>query len=93
MEDVAEGSTVGPFQNEDDMTQFLGCDDWIPTQRFEVVQKNKIRGCDSANPDLINKTAVINEKLQLPTTDLNVAVLRELRTRGGRSSSSRLASS
>ncbi|CAE7236610.1 unnamed protein product [Symbiodinium microadriaticum] len=83
MEDVAEGSTVGPFQNEDDMTQFLGCDDWIPTQRFEVVQKNKIRGCDSANPDLINKTAVINEKLQLPTTDLNVAVLRELRTRAG----------
>ncbi|CAE7645183.1 unnamed protein product [Symbiodinium necroappetens] len=83
MEDVAEGSTVGPFQSEEEVTQFLGCDDWIPTQRFEVVQKNKVRGCDSATSNLINKTAVITEKLQLPSTDLNVAVLRELRTRAG----------
>ena len=83
MEDVAEGSTVGPFQNEDEVTQFLGCDDWILTQRLEVVQKNKVRGCDSATSNLINKTAVITEKLQLPSTDLNVAVLRELRTRAG----------
>ncbi|OLQ04162.1 hypothetical protein AK812_SmicGene12771 [Symbiodinium microadriaticum] len=74
MEDVAEGSTVGPFQSEEEVTQFLGCDDWIPTQRFEVVQKNKVRGCDSATSNLINKTAVITEKLQLPSTDLNVAV-------------------
>ena len=83
MEDVAEGSTVGPFQDEDEVTQFLGCDDWIPTQRFEVVQQNKVRGCDSATSNLINKTAVIADKLQLPSTDLNVAVLRELRTRAG----------
>ena len=53
------------------------------TQRLEVVQKNKVRGCDSATSNLINKTAVITEKLQLPSTDLNVAVLRELRTGAG----------
>ncbi|CAE7302354.1 unnamed protein product, partial [Symbiodinium sp. CCMP2456] len=83
MEDVFEGSTVGPFGSEDEVSEFLGCSDWIPTQRFEVVQKNKVRGCDSATSNLINKTAVITEKLQLVSTDLNVAVLRELRTRGG----------
>ncbi|CAE7749104.1 unnamed protein product, partial [Symbiodinium necroappetens] len=83
MEDVLEGSTVGPFGSEDEVSEFLGCSDWIPTQRFEVVQKNKVRGCDSATSNLINRTAVIAEKLQLVSTDLNVAVLRELRTRGG----------
>ncbi|CAE7374222.1 unnamed protein product, partial [Symbiodinium necroappetens] len=83
MEDVLEGSTVGPFGSEDEVSEFLGCSDWIPTQRFEVVQKNKVRGCDSATSNLINRTAVITEKLQLVSTDLNVAVLRELRTRGG----------
>ena len=83
MEDVMEGSTVDPFGSEDEVSEFLGCSDWIPTQRFEVVQKNKVRGCDSATSNLINKTAVISEKLQLTSTDLNVAVLRELRTRGG----------
>ncbi|CAE7771734.1 unnamed protein product [Symbiodinium sp. CCMP2592] len=83
MEDVMEGSTVGPFQDESSVTEFLGCSDWIPTQRFEVVQKNKVRGCDSATSNLVNKTAVITEKLQLPNTDLNVSVVRELRTRVG----------
>ncbi|CAE7505806.1 unnamed protein product, partial [Symbiodinium necroappetens] len=83
MEDVLEGSTVGPFGSEDEVSEFLGCSDWIPTQRFEVVAKNKVRGCDSATSNLINKTAVITEKLQLVSTDLNVAVLRELWTRRG----------
>ncbi|CAE7781028.1 unnamed protein product [Symbiodinium sp. KB8] len=80
---IFRGSTVGPFSSEDEVSEFLGCSDWIPTQRFEVVQKNKVRGCDSAASNLINRTAVITEKLQLVSTDLNVAVLRELRTRGG----------
>ncbi|CAE7914902.1 unnamed protein product, partial [Symbiodinium necroappetens] len=83
LEDVKEASTVGPFGSEEEVSEFLGCSDWIPTQRFEVVQKNKVRGCDSATSNLINQTAVITEKLELTSTDLHVAVLRELRTRGG----------
>ena len=47
-----EGSTVGPFGSEDEVSEFLGCSDWIPTQRFEVAQKNKVRGCDSATSEL-----------------------------------------
>ena len=32
LEDVAEGSTIGPFQHEQEISQFLACEDWIPTQ-------------------------------------------------------------
>ena len=80
IEDVDDGSCLGPFQDEAEVSNFLQCDDWIPTQRFEVVQKNKVRGCDSATTNLINQATVITEKLQLPSTDTNVAALRALRS-------------
>ena len=41
MEDVAEGTSVGPFFVKEEVDKFLHTSDWIPTQRFEVVQKNK----------------------------------------------------
>jgi len=81
IEDVSEGSSVGPFETEQEVTKFLDQDDWIPTQRFEVVQKNKVRGCDSATTNLINQATEISEKLQLPSTDSNVAALRSLRSK------------
>ena len=76
-------SAAGPFSSIEEVSQFVGADNWIPTQRFAVVQKNKVRGCDSATVNLINRITEIVEKLQLPSTDLNVAALRELRTRCG----------
>ena len=79
IEDVEEGSCLGPFSSESQVSDCLGCEDWIPTQRFEVVQKNKVRGCDSATTNMINQVTKITEKLQLPSTDTNVAVLRLLR--------------
>ena len=80
LEDVGEGSCLGPFVSEAEVTTVLQQDDWIPTQRFEVVQKNKVRGCDSATTNLINQITEITEKLQLPSTDSNVAALRSLIT-------------
>ena len=80
LEDVAEGSTIGPFQHEHEISQLLACEDWIPTQRLEVVQRNKVRGCDSATTNLINQITVITEKLQLPSADSNVAALRKMRS-------------
>ena len=80
LEDVSEGSCLGPFVSEAEVTKVLQQDDWIPTQRFEVVQKNKVRGCDSATTNLINQITEITEKLQLPSTDSNVAALRSLIT-------------
>ena len=79
LDDVADGSCVGPFDSEDAVSRFVGADDWIPTQRFEVIQKDKVRGCDSATSNMINKITEITEKLQLPSTDLNVAALKELK--------------
>ena len=84
IEDVEEGYSVGPLANEAEVSAFIDSEEWIPTQRFEVVQKNKVRGCNSATSNLVNRTAVITEKLQLPSTDPNVAVLREIFTRSGR---------
>ena len=77
IEDVTEGSCLGPFSEEAQVSKILDCEDWIPTQRFEVVQKNKVRGCDSATTNMINQITVITEKPQLPSTDSNVAALTE----------------
>ena len=81
LEDVHEGSSLGPFESEEEVSRALGQDDWISTQRFEVVQKNEVRGCDSATTNLINQATVITEQLQLPSTDTNVAALRSLRSK------------
>ena len=81
LEDVQDGSCLGPFQEEEEVSKVLGTEEWIPTQRFEVVQKNKVRGCDSATTNLINQATRITEKLQLPSTDTNVSVLRTLRSK------------
>ena len=80
LEDVEEGSCLGPFKTQSEVGSVLKQEDWIPTQRFEVVQKNKVRGCDSATTNMINQVTVITEKLQLPSTDTNVAALRQLKT-------------
>ena len=80
MQDCSEGSCKGPWFSEKEVSEFLGCEDWIPTQRFEVVQKNKVRGCDSATTNMINQVTKISEKLQLPSTDSNVEALRLLRS-------------
>ncbi|OLP88302.1 hypothetical protein AK812_SmicGene30386 [Symbiodinium microadriaticum] len=81
LEDVAEGAAVGPFFQESEVSEFVGDDHWIPTQRFEVVQKNKVRGVDSATSNGINMATVVTEKLELPSTDANVAVIKWLRSR------------
>ena len=75
-----EGSTLGPFRSPEEVINLLGNGEWIPTQRFEVVQKNNVRGCDSAITNLINQIIVITEKLQLPPTDTNVAALILMRS-------------
>ena len=81
LEDVEEGAAIGPFFEEPEVSEFVGDDHWIPTQRFEVVQKNKVRGVDSATSNGINMATVVMEKLELPSTVANVAVIKWLRSR------------
>ena len=47
LEDVAEGTTADPFFFKEDVDKFLHTKEWIPTQRIEVVQKNKCVQRDS----------------------------------------------
>ena len=68
LEDVEGGSSIGPFWSEAEITKQLGIDLRVPTQRFEVNQKNKVRGCDSATVNLVNVVTMVLEKLQLPST-------------------------
>ena len=65
MEDVAEKVTVGPFYTVPEVSAFVGSEVWVPTQRFEVVQKNKVRGVDSATTNGVNMATEIQEKLDL----------------------------
>lgn len=44
IEDCHEGSCKGPWFSESEISSVLGCEAWIPAQRFEVVQKNKVQG-------------------------------------------------
>jgi hypothetical protein len=81
IEDRDEGSCLGPFWSVEEVSKSLGTDRWVPTQRFEVVQKSKVRGCDSATVNLVNQVTHVTEKLQLPSTDANVACIRKLRTK------------
>ena len=44
-----------------------------------MVQKNKVRGVDSATVNGVNMATEIVEKIELPPTDVNVSALRWLR--------------
>ena len=79
MEDVSEGVTLGPFFSKEEVDEIVKTKKWIPTQRFEVVQKNKVRGVDSATVNGVNMATEIVEKIKLPSTDVNVSALRWLR--------------
>ena len=75
--DVEAGFSLGPFYSHDAVSNELGCDDWMSTERFAIEQKGKIRNIDSAVQ--LNEAATITEHLDIATTDGNVALLRRLR--------------
>ena len=49
-----EDFAVGPFFEPGEVSRLVGSPCWVPTQRFEVVQRSKIRGVDSATANGIN---------------------------------------
>eukprot|EP00971_Amphidinium_carterae_P345185 6486004-Amphidinium_carterae.1 len=78
LQDVEEGSCIGPLFSEVDVSMLTGTDRWIPTERFPVVQRNKVRGVDSATVNLINGATAVVEKLILPNIDACIGLLRKL---------------
>ena len=74
LEDVEEGSAVGPFFDEAEVSQFVGDDHWIPTQRFEVVRGQ----CDVEWDQHVDGR---HGEARAPVHDFNVAAIKWLRSR------------
>ena len=80
------GYAVGPFHSASEVTAAVGSDKWFPTPRFPLEQGTKIRGIDDASAagSEVNLAASATEKLQVPSTDTNIAMLRSLKGCGAR---------
>ena len=74
---MSAGYSLGPFYEEAEVDLVVGSTIWVATERIDVEQKNKVREVNSATVSLSNEMAAITEKLQLPTTDKNVAVIKK----------------
>jgi hypothetical protein len=75
VQDEKSNYTIGPFDSEEAVSNALGTEQWIPTERFAREQKNKVRGVDSATANDINPATAISEDLVLTSTDENVNVI------------------
>ena len=58
------------------MSNYLGTEEWIATERFPREQKNKVRGVDSATVSEINPASAVSEDLVLASNDRNVDLLK-----------------
>ena len=86
MQDVERGHCAGPFRTRREVSDFVGTEAWIPTERFGVVQKEKTRGVDNAavnSGSELNGATAVSEKLFLPSTDANVGMVKMLARRLG----------
>ena len=81
MQDRDEGFSVGPFYDEEEVSRCLGTKDWPATERFPVFQKDSVRGVDNSSTtgSEVNDTVEVREKLEVPSTDENLALLKALR--------------
>ena len=76
LDEVKKGFCLGPFNSEESVSNYLGTEQWIATERFAREQKNKVRGVDSATLSEINPASAVSEDLVLASTDKNVDVLK-----------------
>ena len=80
VKDREAGYCSGPF-TEREVTTIVG-PRWVPTERFPVEQKGKVRCVDSATASMVNELTKITEKLQIGSAERNVATLRALAKSG-----------
>eukprot|EP00971_Amphidinium_carterae_P245194 4868912-Amphidinium_carterae.1 len=50
--DVSDVWAFGPFYSEAAVSVAVGCDNWVTSRRFAVVQTNKVRGVDDMSASL-----------------------------------------
>ena len=78
MLNVTLASQMGPFYSEDEVARRVGTKNWVLNPRFGLLQKGSARGIDDGASSKVNATAQVQEKLQVPSTDDSVAVIRTL---------------
>ena len=85
MSDVDLGFTTGPFDTEDEVSNFLSTSSWIAIPRFPVEQSGSVRPVDNTSPtrSSANSFAAVSERLEVPTVDLAVTIARALRGKLG----------
>ena len=76
IEDRDAGYCLGPFYEPEEVDEVVKDTEWVPTERMDVEQKNKVREVDSATVSLSNQLTAVTEKLKLPSTDRNVGRIR-----------------
>ena len=79
IEDRDAGFCLGPFYETEEVDKVVNDVEWVPTERMDVEQKNKVREVDSVTVSLSNQLAAVTEKLKLPSTDRNVSRIRRQR--------------
>ena len=50
LDEVKRGFCLGPFSSEESVSNYLGTEQWIATERFAREQKNKVRGVATQPP-------------------------------------------
>ena len=85
MSDVDLGFTTGPFDTEDEVSNFLSTSSWIAMPRLLVEQSGSVRPVDDTSPtrSSANSFAAVSERLEVPTVDLAVTIARALRGKLG----------
>jgi hypothetical protein len=75
LEEADSGWLVGPLYDTDQVTSLVGSPNWIPTRRFPLQQKNKVRVIDDCKESGINDALKTHEKLNLMDSDALATLL------------------
>ena len=81
-EEVGRGFLSGPFRSEEEVSSFLGRQDWIANPRFVLLQgtSQKPRVIDNCRQSGLNATFTSLEMLQLHDFDMVVSVAKLIRS-------------
>ena len=75
LEEAERGWLTGPFYDIDQVSAEVGSSKWVPTRRFPLQQKSKVRVIDDCKESGINDALKTNEKLNLMDSDALATLL------------------
>ena len=78
LEESKAGWLVGPLYTEEDVSNYLGAKHWVPTRRFPLHQKSKVRVIDDCKESGINDALKTTEKLNLMDAEALAVLLSHI---------------